>query len=182
VARDLGGLYEDAFAAEAPLPRPPRLEILCLLEQTPDPGSRITLSEHRDALGLRGVRVDWRVGERERRTLETITETIAAEFGRLGLGRARVDHWLAEHGGWGTGPMDYNHHMGATRMSDDPATGVVDANGRVHGIANLYVAGSSVFPTCGVTNPTLTIVALGLRLADHLRSTLADSGSTATIR
>jgi choline dehydrogenase-like flavoprotein len=182
VARDLGGLYEDAFAADPPAPRPPRLEILCLLEQPPDPASRIVLSDHRDALGLRGARLEWRLGERERRTLEVMTDAIAAELGRLGLGRVRVDHWLAEHDGWGKEPVDYNHHMGATRMSDDPADGVVDASGRVHGVANLYVAGSSVFPTGGITNPTLTIVALALRLADHLRSAFGGSGTTATIR
>jgi choline dehydrogenase-like flavoprotein len=61
------------------------------------------------------------------------------------------------------------HHLGTTRMSDDPKTGVVDANCRVHGVANLYVAGSSVFPTSGYANPTLTIVALALRLGDELR-------------
>ena len=62
--------------------------------------------------------------------------------------------------------------MGTTRMSADPAQGVVDADCRVHGMANLYVAGSSVFPTCGSANPTLTIVALALRLAAHLKGTL----------
>lgn len=180
VARDLGGLTGDVFGEPAG-PRPPRLEILCLVEQTPVRESRVALSDRHDALGLRRVLVDWRLGEQERRTLETMTETIATELGRLGLGRGRVAHWLAEHEGFGPGPLDYNHHMGTTRMSDDPATGVVDGNGRVHGLANLYVAGSSVFPTCGVVNPTLTIVALALRLADHLRSALAATGS-ATIR
>jgi choline dehydrogenase-like flavoprotein len=58
--------------------------------------------------------------------------------------------------------------MGTTRMHPDPGRGVVDADGRVHGVANLYIAGSSVFPTSGSANPTLTIVALALRLADHL--------------
>jgi choline dehydrogenase-like flavoprotein len=112
------------------------------------------------------------VGERERRTLERLTTTIAAEFARLELGRVRLAHSLLEHEGWGPHPMDYNHHMGTTRMSDDPGVGVVDASSRVHGIDNLYVAGSSVFPTAGVANPTLSIVALALRLADHLRSSL----------
>ena len=63
------------------------------------------------------------------------------------------------------------HHMGTTRMHDDPRQGVVDANCRVHDLANLYVAGSSVFPTGGVANPTLTMVALAIRLADHLNQT-----------
>ncbi len=58
--------------------------------------------------------------------------------------------------------------MGTTRMGHDPSTSVVDRDGRVHGMANLYVAGSSVFPAAGYANPTLTIVALALRLADHL--------------
>jgi choline dehydrogenase-like flavoprotein len=65
------------------------------------------------------------------------------------------------NGGW--------HHMGTTRMSDDPKRGVVDRHCRVHGMENLYVAGSSVFPTSGSANPTLTLVALTLRLADHLK-------------
>jgi len=60
------------------------------------------------------------------------------------------------------------HHIGTTRMHPDPKQGVVDQNCRVHGISNLHVAGSSVFPTSGHANPTLTIVALALRLADHL--------------
>ena len=63
----------------------------------------------------------------------------------------------------------FSHHMGTTRISDDPVQGVVDANCRVHGVSNLFVAGSSVFPTGGTAPPTLTIVALALRLADHLR-------------
>ena len=172
VARDLAGLYADLLG-EPPATPPPRLEILCLLEQTPDPESRVSLSGERDALGLRRVRVDWRVGERERRTLVVMVETLAAELGRLGLGRVRLSHWLAEHDGFEPAPMDYNHHMGTTRMSLDPASGVVDASCRVHGLANLYVAGSSVFPTSGVANPTLTLLALALRLADHLRAGLS---------
>ena len=62
-----------------------------------------------------------------------------------------------------------SHHMGTTRMNDDPLRGVVDRNCKVHSVDNLYVAGSSVFPTSGVSNPTLSIVALTLRLADHLK-------------
>ncbi len=77
------------------------------------------------------------------------------------------------HGDW-LSVMDWgNHHMGTTRMSADPKLGVVDANSRVHGIGNLYVAGSSVFPTYGASNPTLNLVALTLRLAAHLRRVFA---------
>ena len=69
-------------------------------------------------------------------------------------------------------PGDASHHMGSTRMGNDPAHSVVDPNCRVHGVENLYVAGSSVFPVSGYANPTLTIVALALRLAGHIRSTV----------
>ena len=74
------------------------------------------------------------------------------------------------------GARGSHHHMGTTRMHEDPKRGVVDPDCRVHGIENLFVAGSSVFPTCGHANPTLTIVALTLRLADHIRSLAASGG------
>jgi len=66
--------------------------------------------------------------------------------------------------------------MGGTRMHGDPRQGVVDADARVHGIANLYVAGSSLFPTGGAANPTFTLVALALRLADHLNRRIGGAG------
>jgi choline dehydrogenase-like flavoprotein len=72
------------------------------------------------------------------------------------------------------------HHMGTTRMHDDPKAGVVDSTARVHGVANLFVAGSSVFPTGGYINPTLTIVALSMRLADHVKRVASRSASVAT--
>jgi choline dehydrogenase-like flavoprotein len=83
------------------------------------------------------------------------------------MGRVQLPTWLAEDGEpeWISGS---HHHMGTTRMADSPRNGVVNKNCRVHGVENLYVAGSSVFPTSGFVNPTLTIVALALRLADHL--------------
>jgi choline dehydrogenase-like flavoprotein len=67
------------------------------------------------------------------------------------------------------------HHMGTTRMHADPRQGVVDAQCRVHGIENLFIAGSSVFPTCGADMPTITIVALALRLAEHIKTLHAAS-------
>ena len=71
--------------------------------------------------------------------------------------------------GWRAAVTAGKHHMGTTPMHRDPACGVVDENSRVHGIGNLFVAGSSVFPTSGYVNPTLTIVALAIRLAEHIR-------------
>ena len=70
--------------------------------------------------------------------------------------------------------MDWgNHHLGTTRMSSDPRQGVVNADSRIHGVSNLYVAGSSVFPTYGSSNPTLNLIALTLRLGDHLKKVMA---------
>ena len=138
-------------------------------EQAPDPDSRVTLGHRTDALGLPELRLDWRLGEQDKRSLQEVHRTIAEEFGRQGLGRLRIEEWLtADLTSWSPTMIGGNHHMGTTRMSDDPETGVVDRDCRVHGMANLFVAGSSVFATAGCANPTLTIVALAVRLADHL--------------
>ena len=141
------------------------------VEQTPNPESRVTLYDEKDALGLRRVRLKWQLSELDRYGIRRAHELLALEVGRSGFGRLRFE--LPEHeeeilhGGGGG-----NHHMGTTRMSGDPKTGVVDADCRLYDLHNFYVAGSSVFPTGGFSNPTLTIVALSLRLADHLKTKL----------
>jgi choline dehydrogenase-like flavoprotein len=143
----------------------------CACEQAPNPESRVTLSEERDALGLRRVRLDWRLSETDKLSLNRILHALAEEFGAQGLGRVRLT--LSDDGNWPEEVLGGYHHMGTTRMADSPEHGVVDANCRVHGVANLYIAGSSVFTTGGASNPTLTIVALALRLADHVRTQLS---------
>jgi choline dehydrogenase-like flavoprotein len=98
-------------------------------------------------------------------------QLLAEEFGRLGVGRVRINELLMDDSSrWSENLSWFGHHMGTTRMSADPKKGVVDADCRVHGLKNLYVASSSVFPTAGFANPTLTILAIALRLADHLKS------------
>jgi choline dehydrogenase-like flavoprotein len=144
------------------------LRLDLVTETSPDPDSRITLTEDRDLFGQNRLGVDWRVADADLQTAVRACELAALEFGRLGLGRARGE--LLEDGSvWPEHVESGKHHCGTARMSDDPKAGVVDANCRVHGLANLYVAGSAVFPTIGYANPTLTIVALSLRLADHLK-------------
>jgi choline dehydrogenase-like flavoprotein len=96
--------------------------------------------------------------------------SLALEFGALDIGRMVLK--VEDDDSWPEVVIGGNHHMGTTRMSDDPRRGVVDRNTRVHGTDNLYIAGSSVFPTSGAANPTLTIVAMTLRLADLLRERL----------
>ena len=95
---------------------------------------------------------------------------LGEELARAGIARMRIEDWLLDESPyWEELGIRY-HNIGTTRMSDDPKTGVVDRNGRMHGIANLYVTGSSIFPTAGYANPTLTIVAFAVRLAEHLKA------------
>lgn len=151
---------------------PSRSAILLLdLEQAPNPDSRITLAADRDALGLRRVQANWQLGEMERRTAARFASVVGAEFARLGIGRCRLEPWLQDDQlPMGTALAETYHYIGTTRMADDPSAGVTDRNCAVHGMQNLFVAGSSVFPTAGQANPTLTIVALAVRLADHLKN------------
>lgn len=142
-------------------------------EQLPNPDSRIRLGDERDALGLRRTAVEWRLTAEDKRKAFEIQRLLGAEVGRAGMGRLRPSIVDADENAW---PPDFYgdaHHMGTTRMHRDPARGVVDQDCRVHGVGNLYVAGSSVFPNSGSVNPTLTIVALALRLADHIKERFA---------
>lgn len=146
------------------------VRLMNFLESVPNPDSRVTLADERDALGQRKVRLDWRLSDIERQSLVRTHELLGQELGRLGLGRLKVE---LERERW---PEDVHwgyHHMGTTRMHTSPEFGVVDPQCRVHGLDNLFVAGSSVFPAGGIANPTLTIVALAIRLADHLKGSLA---------
>lgn len=143
--------------------------ILGRIAQIPNRDSRVTLTAARDDLGMRRVHLDWKLTDADRTGAARALELIGLAFARKGLGRLRADvraarAWPKSAGGC--------HHMGTTRMSDSPTQGVVDANLKLHGVSNLYVAGSSVFPTGGYANPTLTILALALRLGEHLHGAL----------
>jgi choline dehydrogenase-like flavoprotein len=149
----------------------PLLEVHVQTEQSPDRDNRLTLGSRTDALGRQrlDLRLTW--SEADRDNLLRGMRRFAAEIERAGLGR--FDPWLEFDSPLQPRLGGMHHPMGGTRMHVDPEHGVVDQNGRVHGVANLYVAGSSVFPTSlGYVNPTLTVVALSTRLADHLHSQL----------
>ncbi len=145
--------------------------VTTLIEQAPNRESRLTLCERTDAFGQRRPRLVWRFCELDRRTAFRAVELLAQAVGAADIGRIRLEvaseQVFPPSTEWG------HHHMGTTRMSDDPRTGVVDRDAKVHGIANLFIAGASVFPTSGSAPPTLTVVALAARLADHLRRRLA---------
>jgi choline dehydrogenase-like flavoprotein len=147
------------------------LALRVVLETTPCRDSRVTLGSRRDWLGMPRVRVDWRINEADKRGYERLMAVLRSELPRLGLGHL-VEHGTYDADGWPRSMVGGKHHMGTTRMHADPARGVVDADCRVHGIGNLHVAGSSVFPTGGYANPTLTIAALAMRLADKLKDRL----------
>ncbi len=145
-------------------------------EQAPNPESRVMLGNEVDRLGQRRTMLDWRFTELDHHTYRCFALTIGAEIARLGLGRLKLPPWLDPNS---TEPAQLGgcaHHMGTTRMSDDPSCGVVNRNCRVHGIANLFIGGSSCFPTGGCGFPTLTLVALALRLARYLEQDLARAG------
>ncbi|WP_158604489.1 FAD-dependent oxidoreductase [Nocardioides mangrovicus] len=131
-------------------------------EQAPNPDSRVRLDRRRDAHGVPRASLDWQVTDVDRASVEGWVDHVAhAAADSPGIRLLRDPAWQRSIVG---GP----HHMGTTRMATDPRDGVVDADARVHTVDNLYVAGSSVFPTGGYTNPTLPLVMLALRLADHL--------------
>ena len=143
------------------------LGIGCACEQIPNPDSRVSLAEELDQLGLRKIQLDWRLTDQDWASFVQHAHSLALEFGAMQIGRMLMKVLTTE--GWPNKVSGGNHHMGTTRMHDDPKQGVVDRNSKVHEVDNLYVAGSSVFPTSGAANPTLTLLALTLRLADHLR-------------
>lgn len=140
-------------------------------EQTPLAESRITLGSERDEYGIPRVHVDWRMGETDVESIAKAyrllrdslagTRTCTVEFDDSTL-RERIGRSMPVGG----------HHMGATRMAAAASGGVVDPDGAVFGLPNLYVASASVFPTSGHANPTLTLVALAIRLGGHLRGRL----------
>jgi len=138
-------------------------------EQAPNPDSRVTLGSGVDALGRNKVRLNWRMTPKDKENARRVQSVIGQEIGRVGLGRLMLELSADDDPDWSPDLWGCYHHMGTTHMHVDPRKGVVDENSRVHGLVNLFIAGSSVFPTSGFANPTLTIVALALRLADHIK-------------
>ena len=174
-------------------------------EQAPNPDSRVLLSSEKDQLGLNRVKLDWRLSPIDKYTIQRSQQLIGEELARTQSGHLQIEmnyddeSWrslmqrsqqvldqkfaantskleirLHEDSYWQTLRGSY-HHIGTTRMSSNPKEGVVNADCQVHGISNLYITGSSVFPTSGLSNPTLTIVALALRLADRLKADMRHS-------
>jgi choline dehydrogenase-like flavoprotein len=141
-------------------------------EQVPNPDSRIMLGAKTDRFGNRQVRVDWRYTGLDIETVARSFELLRADLAErqtatltLAANEPDIETVVRRDGAYG------GHHIGTARMGASPATGVVDPNGKVFGVNNLFIAGSAVFPTSSQANPTLTIVATALRLAEHLGKT-----------
>jgi choline dehydrogenase-like flavoprotein len=143
-----------------------------ICEQAPEPSNRVTLASTRDPFGQPRARINWRPGDAARRTLMRMGELAQDAFPQAGLPPPVPYDWIAERHLERAVVTDSGHTMGTTRMSDSPSTGVVDTDCRLHEVTGLYVAGGSVMPTSGHANPTLMMVALAIRLADHLRAQL----------
>lgn len=167
-------LAERKFPSVIVPPRQPRYSLDFHAEQVPLRESRVTLGEGRDAHGMPRLHVDWRYAPQDVATVQRAVAQLAADFAASGTGRfdydpGEVEAEMTRYGAYG------GHHIGTARMGADPRTSVVNADCRLHEVDNLYLAGSAVFPTSSQANPTLTIVALALRLADHLRGQLASA-------
>lgn len=141
------------------------------IEQAPNPNSRVTILSEKDELGVPKTKLNWELTELDKNSIRRIYQLLGQQVGIAGLGRVRLNEFLRDENdtSW---PSDLNagwHHMGTTRMSENPKKGVVDSNCQIHGISNLYIAGSGCFTTSGAPNPTLTLVALSLRLSDYVK-------------
>lgn len=165
------------------------LAIVIRAEQAPNPDSRVKLSDQRDATGMPRVALNWRLSPIDVDSVKGLVASLGRESRRLGLGAVEPASWLdSPDKRWvsdeliSAHPIGGFHHMGTTRMASDPHHGVTDAWGRVHGLPNLHIAGSSLFPTAGWANPTLTILALALRTADRISGELKSARSVVSVR
>lgn len=150
-------------------------------EQIPNPESRITLADDTDAFGIPRIKIDWRYTRQDVQTVEKAVAMLASDFSKSTVGRFEYDPDAIEaemirYGAYG------GHHIGTARMGTDARTSVVDRQCRIHGVDNLYIAGAATFPTSSQANPTLTIVALSLRLAEHLKKRLRKPVATPAVQ
>lgn len=180
VAPHLGQIGEYFLCRRLNWPIPyPYIDVFNHMEQAPNPDSRVSLSRDRDALGSHRLQVDLRVTPQEKESLLQLHRLMGRQLQQLGLGEL-VTPDLDPAADW-PNLTDASHHMGTTRMGLHPRRSVVDPDGLVHGLNNLYITGSSVFPTGGHANPTLTLVALALRLAHHLQTAVLPKMASSSV-
>lgn len=187
--RFLGHWLRDRTLADRKFPSViirPRTNLFSLdfhAEQTPNWDSRIGLAAAADRFGNRQVRVDWRYSRQDVETVAKSFDLLRDDLAEQAIGRltlapdeSDIETVVRRDGAYG------GHHIGTARMGSSPSTGVVDRDGKVFGVNNLYVAGSATFPTSSQANPTLTIVAMALRLASHLRGIATQVPQITTVK
>ena len=158
------------------LKRPRQLELYVQTETLPNPDSRVILSDEKDRFGMPRAELQWHIGDRDKEQVARTVRLMGDELEAMGLGRLELEPWLTDRGEfWSSEPFGGQHLMGTTRMSVSPEEGVVDPDGRVHGVGNLWIVGPSVFPTYGAANPGMTIVATALRTAERVSTSLRSS-------
>jgi choline dehydrogenase-like flavoprotein len=163
-----GTLYYAATRLKLAKPRVVAYDLNHRIEQSPNPDSRVRLDTEHDALGVRKVMLDWRFRDLDYRTFEVGQSIIVKELTRLGYGTFKTPALTPDLiRGLVIGN---NHHVGTTRMSASPRDGVVDPNLRVHGVQNLFATGSGVFPSAGYGGPTMILMGLTIRLAEHIKA------------
>lgn len=150
------------------------------IEQAPNPNSRVTIDTEKDELGVPRANLHWALTDLDKKSVRMVNLIIGEELARAGVGRVKLKEFFRDENdmSWPPGTNAGWHHMGTTRMGTDLHKSVVDSNCQVHGINNLYVAGSGCYPTAAAPNPTLTIVALSLRLSDYVKNKLANKSET----
>ncbi len=172
----IGGVFSDLDGSPSvsPLNNEPGsyISVHMAMEPFPNPDAFVRLSDERDMFNQQKLEVNWQITDRELANAHRAVEICALEFARMGLGRAYAPI-LEKPDEWPANMTSGKHHCGTTRMSDSPKTGVIDRNCKAFDIDNLYLTGSSVFPVISHTNPTMNLVALSLRLADHLKEKMA---------
>lgn len=170
--KGIGGVFSNLEGSPEASPldvsRGSYIAVHLTMEPIPNPDIDVRLSDKLDLFGQRKVEVNWQISDAEKRNAQRAIELGALEFARMGYGRGNSP-MLRDPEQWPSHVTSGKHHCGTTRMSDSPQTGVVDPNCKVFEIDNLYLTGSSLFPTIGHTNPTLNLIALALRLSDHLK-------------
>lgn len=151
-------------------PRDAEVSLAIFCEQLPYPASRVRLGDETDELGMRRIEVDWQIDGRELESMRRLALTLKRELEQRGLAEITIDpHLLAlDRDAFVPKIFDAVHQMGTTRIGRSADDGIVDADLKVFGCDNLYLAGACTFPTTGFANPTFTAIALGLRLCDRL--------------
>ena len=153
------------------------LHVQAVIEQEPQRANRVVQLRELGSDGLPNVEIKWGFGRIELETLKCVAMEWASVFRSTSAGMVSISDWL-DRSDWEDHVHDTFHHLGTTRMSESPTDGVVDRDCKVFGVPNLFVAGGSIFPTSGIANPTLTMMALATRLGSHLASELRHGRTT----